>query len=304
MRNRAIEKDKVAKKQLIALLHKYKGGGGYNQVTQIMKSKFGIDMVFHTKDGHDTPYGYTVIDHKNKIVYKGSELMNLKDLLEPNEKQNQIRTAKEIIRDFIGQDDIQNNPNYTLNELKQVLNKYGFIIDSNGNVFAGKEQLFKMGFDFNRLKYNTMLREARKFHVTNAQEAKFISRLFQVRVEHLTIDPNRSNDVEDYYLNLAKAYASNGTFDDNVSDQIKVYKNNNLYFIVDYDTMEVYGVNDYKLNQRLGNTSAYTTSVAAGGQNVAIEIAKVVMDSVFGMLTVDGGGGGSDDKRRRRKKKI
>ena len=37
---------------------------------------------------------------------------------------------------------------------------------------------------------------------------------------------------------------------------------------------------------------------------VAIEIAKVVMDSVFGMLTVDGGGGGSDDKRRRRKKKI
>ena len=83
-----------------------------------------------------------------------------------------------------------------------------------------------------------------------------------------------------------------------------MYKNNNLYFIVDYDTMEVYGVNDYKLNQRLGNTSAYTTSVAAGGQNVAIEIAKVVMDSVFGMLTVDGGGGGSDDKRRRRKKKI
>ena len=304
LRNRAIEKDKVAKKQLIALLHKYKGGGGYSQVTQIMKSKFGIDMVFHTKDGYDTPYGYTVIDHKNKTVYKGSELMNLKDLLEPNEKQNQIRTAKEVIRDFIGQDDIQNNPNYTLNELKQVLNNYGFVIDSDGNVFAGKEQLFKMGYDFNRLKYNTMLREAKKFHVTNAQEAKFISRLFQVRFEQLTIDPNRSNDVEDYYLNLAKAYASNGTFDDNVSDQIKVYKNNNLYFVVDYDTMEVYGVNDYKLNQSLINTSAYSTSVAAGGQNVAIEIAKVVMDSVFGMLTVDGGGGGSDDKRRRRKKKI
>ena len=128
--------------------------------------------------------------------------------------------------------------------------------------------------------------------------------MFQVRFEQLTIDPNRSNDVEDYYLNLAKAYASNGTFDDNVSDQIKVYKNNNLYFVVDYDTMEVYGVNDYKLNQSLINTSAYSTSVAAGGQNASIEIAKVVMDSVFGMLTVDGGGGGGDDKRRRRKKKI
>ena len=304
-RNKATEKDKTAKKQLVALLHKYKGGGDYKQIAEIMKSKFGVDMVFHTKEGHDTPYGYTVIDHKNKTVYKGSELMNLKELLEPNEKQNQVRTAREIIRDFMNQDNIQNNPNYTLNELKQVLNNYGFEIDTDGNVLADKELLFKMGYDFNRLKYNTMLREARKFHVTNTQEARFISSLFQVRVEHLTIDPNRDSNIEDYYKNLAKAYASTGSIESNVSDQIKVFKNNSTYFVVDFDTMEVYGVNDSRLNQRISNSSMTINTADVTNQNnsIAIEIGKAVMATVFGMLSAGGGGGGGDDRRKRKRKK-
>lgn len=304
-RNKATEKDKAAKKQLVALLHKYKGGGDYKQIAEIMKSKFGVDMVFHTKEGHDTPYGYTVIDHKNKTVYKGSELMNLKELLEPNERQNQVRTAREIIRDFMNQDNIQNNPNYTLNELKQVLNNYGFEIDTDGNVLADKELLFKMGYDFNRLKYNTMLREARKFHVTNTQEARFISSLFQVRVEHLNIDPNRDSDVADYYKGLAKAYASNVTFDNSVADQIKVFKNNNMYFVVDFETMEVYGISDQKLNQRLNNTSiSYSSGIVSDQRrNVIQDIGKMVMETVFGLLSVSSGGGNSDDRRKRKKKK-
>lgn len=305
LQNKAVDRKAASKKQLIALLHKYKGGGDYKQVAEIMKNKFGVDMVFHTKEGHDKPYGYTVIDHKNKTVYKGSELMNLKELLEPNEKENQTRTAREIIRDFISQDNIQNNPNYTLHELKAVLDKYGFTLDADGNVKAGEEQLFKMGYDFNRLKYNTMLKEARKFHVTNIQEARFVSSLFQVRAEHLTIDPNRDSDVESFYKDLAQAYASTGKMDDNVSDQIKVFKNNNMYFVVDFDTQEVYGINDSKLNQRLNISSVgYTTSVVGTQQDnsVVMEIGKIVMATVFGAMMAGGGGGSNDAKRKRKKK--
>lgn len=305
LQNKAIDRKAASKKQLIALLHKYKGGGDYKHVAEIMKSKFGVEMVFHTKEGYDKPYGYTVIDHKNKTVYKGSELMNLKELLEPSEKENQTKTAKEIIRDFISQDNIQNNPNYTLHELKAILDKYGFTLDAEGNVKAGEEKLFKMGYDFNRLKYNTMLKEARKFHVTNIQEARFISNLFQVRVEHLTIDPNRNSDVEDFYKNLAKAYASTGTLDPDVSDQIKIYKNNNMYFVVDFDTREVYGINDGKLNQRISNSSAAGTTSIVGGQNnsVILEIGRAIMATVFGVLSAGGSGGGGDDTKKRKKRK-
>ena len=31
-----------------------------------MKDKFGINLVFHTGKGHTKPYGYTLIDYRNK----------------------------------------------------------------------------------------------------------------------------------------------------------------------------------------------------------------------------------------------
>lgn len=44
-----------------------------------MEKDFGLEVVFHTKDMKD-PFGYSLIDHKNKQVYKGSEIMKLKEI--------------------------------------------------------------------------------------------------------------------------------------------------------------------------------------------------------------------------------
>ncbi len=45
-----------------------------------LKEKFGIELVFHAS-GDKPPYGYTVIDHAEKQVFKGGEIMALKELL-------------------------------------------------------------------------------------------------------------------------------------------------------------------------------------------------------------------------------
>ncbi len=45
-----------------------------------LKNAYGIELVFHASEGK-TPYGYTVIDHPNLIVYKGSEILPLKQLI-------------------------------------------------------------------------------------------------------------------------------------------------------------------------------------------------------------------------------
>jgi hypothetical protein len=50
---------------------------------QLMQAKYGIDLEFHASEGKKH-YGYTVIDHATKQVFKGSEILNLKYLLDEN----------------------------------------------------------------------------------------------------------------------------------------------------------------------------------------------------------------------------
>ncbi|WP_158829056.1 relaxase/mobilization nuclease domain-containing protein [Mucilaginibacter lacusdianchii] len=46
----------------------------------LMRQHFQLDIIFHSAEGRQ-PYGYTVIDHQTRQVFKGSEILNLKHLL-------------------------------------------------------------------------------------------------------------------------------------------------------------------------------------------------------------------------------
>jgi len=50
------------------------------EFSRMVKKKTGAELIFHSKDDR-TPYGYTIIDHFNKAVMKGSEVMHLKDIV-------------------------------------------------------------------------------------------------------------------------------------------------------------------------------------------------------------------------------
>ena len=64
------------------------GNGVYNKNKNVFTSDFarhalkalGIELLFHAK-GDKPPYGYTVIDHKGKNVFKGSEVLPLNVLI-------------------------------------------------------------------------------------------------------------------------------------------------------------------------------------------------------------------------------
>lgn len=83
------------KKQVAALLYKYAPQHDSRSLAAYLKKQHGIDLLFHAKDGK-TPYGYSVIDHAGKAVYKGGEVMPLQKLLaiatgKPAQKQGADR---------------------------------------------------------------------------------------------------------------------------------------------------------------------------------------------------------------------
>lgn len=82
--------DEGRKRQLTALFHKYalqydtllnRHHDGYrSELSLFLKEKMGIELVFHVS-GDKSPYGYSVIDHAQKKVFKGGGIMPLRELL-------------------------------------------------------------------------------------------------------------------------------------------------------------------------------------------------------------------------------
>lgn len=65
---------------LLAGGRKGKVKGYKSELTDYLRKTFGIEILFHHK-GSKPPYGYTLIDHKHKAVYKGGEIIPLKKIV-------------------------------------------------------------------------------------------------------------------------------------------------------------------------------------------------------------------------------
>ncbi len=67
---------------------------GYtSDLAELFKSKFGIQIIFHGKPGKP-PYGYTVIDHASRNIYKGSDLMPLSEFISVNNSDKTLEPAR------------------------------------------------------------------------------------------------------------------------------------------------------------------------------------------------------------------
>ncbi|WP_262246535.1 relaxase/mobilization nuclease domain-containing protein [Parapedobacter soli] len=86
----AREKDKGRVAQVRAIIERYRSkydptpyatDAGYSSTLfSFLYEKFGLQAVFHGKSGKP-PYGYTLIDHAAKAVYKGGEVMPMGEFI-------------------------------------------------------------------------------------------------------------------------------------------------------------------------------------------------------------------------------
>ncbi len=131
------QKDKERISQLRAIIEKYRlkvnpaiytvthdlpGGkkktltGYSSNLAEMLKIKFGVQIIFHAKDDKH-PYGYTILDHARKAVFKGGEVMSLKELIDPLQPSAIEETNPEFFEKMNGlsQDDLAFDEE-TLNE--------------------------------------------------------------------------------------------------------------------------------------------------------------------------------------------
>ena len=92
--------DDKRRRQLRAILKKYRDlSANKEELTAAMKKKFGISLVFVGKA--NTPYGYIVVDHKNKTVYKGGEFLSIRELLQFEDAATRFARIEETINDLL-----------------------------------------------------------------------------------------------------------------------------------------------------------------------------------------------------------
>ena len=142
------EPDERRRKQLRAILLKYRDmTADKEELRQLMKQKFGVDLVFH--GSKDTPYGYTIIDHQNKTVLKGGDVLKLKDLLQFQSKTERLHRMNEFIDAML-----EDNPDLTTRELNRMLRRQFGTHISKGRIVYGDEHIDLQAYQVDALQAN------------------------------------------------------------------------------------------------------------------------------------------------------
>lgn len=107
--------DDKRRRQLRAILQKYRNlSANKEELATHMKRKFGISLVFVGKP--DTPYGYIVVDHKNKTVFKGGEFLSIKELLQFEDAATRFAKIEQTIDELLA-----DNPKLTTADINRIL---------------------------------------------------------------------------------------------------------------------------------------------------------------------------------------
>ena len=103
------------RQQLRAILQKYRNlSANKEELAAHMKKKFGISLVFVGKA--DTPYGYILVDHKSKAVFKGGEFLSIKELLQFEDAATRFAKIEKTIDELLA-----DNPKLTTFDINRIL---------------------------------------------------------------------------------------------------------------------------------------------------------------------------------------
>ena len=176
------EAEQKRKNQLRAILRKYRQmAASKEELKQIMKKRFGVDLIFF--GSKDKPYGYMIIDHKNKTVYKGSEVLSMKQLLSFQSREERLEKIDIFIDAML--EDNKRLSTYDLNTL--LWRQFGSYVTKGRIAFRNERILLNENIR-NTLRYNDKLQWLQSFSPVNEIERNLLCKFGKIEdIEQISI---------------------------------------------------------------------------------------------------------------------
>ena len=206
-RNRESGSDPARRKQVSAMLYRYKAGLSHTELQALMKSKFGIELVFHEAKGKDKPYGLTIIDHPAKAVYKGGEVIRMERLLQSPDQKEKASACSQLADAVMAAD-----PRITYRKFKEEMRQLGYELDKYGQlcVAGTRDAVKRLDEDVLRqLRYNQRLQMSRSYVVVSKVEADILGKVLSIDPSDIAVSEGRRKPELVYrYGDLMSRYKS------------------------------------------------------------------------------------------------
>ena len=215
------EESEKRRKQLKAIFLKYKKiTSNKEKLNRILKKKFGVDLIFIGKK--DSPYGYLVVDHKEKAVYKGGDVLSLKEVLTyPQKKQVIDNNNKEaILKTLTSLLEVYNKS--TMREVnKSLWHKFGVNIYSDGIIRDKRKRAIAQVEQriLDTLNYNAKVHWIKGFNPSTMQEKAILCQFGHIdNEEDIEIAPEINREKMNALINNIKEVID-------TSEKDEIYKN-------------------------------------------------------------------------------
>ena len=226
------DEEKKRIRQLRAILKKYRDQStSREELESLLKKKFGISIKFLGNEF--SPYGYMVVDNATKSVFKGGDILGIKDLLQFQSREEKLQKV-----DFFIEDKLRENPLATTFDLNHDLHRFYGCYIKHGNIIMGKDKVELADYLVQKIKYNDKVAWVQGFSPVNEQQVRLLSKMFNVSSEHLHVSENGNNINSTLYtineqLELGKDKGSDESIFDRLSDEgIWTYRFEDKFFCV------------------------------------------------------------------------
>lgn len=226
--------------QLRSIFRKYKKRFDPKDFVPFVKEKFGLAIIFHQKEGHEKPYGYTIIDHSKREIYKGSQIMPLNELLSELTREDKITKADHLI------DRIQHDK-LPYSSFRNQVSGFDLNTNKNGSIAFKyeKKPIFQLNKDqLKSLNYYERAKHASQYRITNNDHKKVLARLFFINPEELKSNLSYQESLNTYQ-NLVNNLDQNSNLNDGLhQNNFRVIRFDHDHFLLDTKGKALFSMKD------------------------------------------------------------